>query len=341
MSLSGKNWSSICTTLLKSSADKIDFKERFVAHRGANNDAPGNTLPHLPENTIHSLREAYAVGAQYVECDIHKTADGQLIVLHDDTLERTARFNPKLATTLSQNHFLSIQKSKVNTLDYRSEVSQVDVGCYESFLDEKYRGTTISLLEKFLVELQNFPQRKLVIELKAGDVTIVKELGKLIKRCVTEFKLQTNQLVFISFDFNLIKHSKENLPGFKHFMLTTSKPSDDDVRPDPDAPGKQIGIYYRINNKDDLNNYIKIAKHANLDGIDAEYDAHLMDEDFVQRIHDGGLLSAIWTYHEDDTLEMAKHMLAIGADLINTNQPERIFAELNKDIQANQSKKLC
>jgi len=49
-------------------------------HRGA--------AGHEPENTIRSVRRALELGADGVEVDVH-FVDGQLVVIHDDTLNRT------------------------------------------------------------------------------------------------------------------------------------------------------------------------------------------------------------------------------------------------------------
>ena len=53
-----------------------------IAHRGARSLAP--------ENTLAAARKALEVGADMWELDIRLTADGELIVLHDSTLERTS-----------------------------------------------------------------------------------------------------------------------------------------------------------------------------------------------------------------------------------------------------------
>jgi len=50
-------------------------------HRGAAGVAP--------ENTIVSFRRACADGADVLELDVHATADGEIVVLHDPTLDRT------------------------------------------------------------------------------------------------------------------------------------------------------------------------------------------------------------------------------------------------------------
>jgi glycerophosphoryl diester phosphodiesterase len=57
-------------------------------HRGARG--------HAPENTVCSVRKALELGADGVEVDVH-FADGQLVVIHDDTLERTTNGQGRVA----------------------------------------------------------------------------------------------------------------------------------------------------------------------------------------------------------------------------------------------------
>jgi glycerophosphoryl diester phosphodiesterase len=52
-----------------------------IGHRGAAGCAP--------ENTLGGLRRARALGCNWVEFDVRLTADGELILLHDERLERT------------------------------------------------------------------------------------------------------------------------------------------------------------------------------------------------------------------------------------------------------------
>lgn len=53
----------------------------IIAHRGARADAPENTLP--------AFQEAQNQAADGIELDVTLSADGHIIVIHDDTLERT------------------------------------------------------------------------------------------------------------------------------------------------------------------------------------------------------------------------------------------------------------
>ncbi len=53
-----------------------------AAHRGGDwrND---------PENSLQSLKRAVALGVDIVEMDLKRTKDGQLVLMHDKTLDRT------------------------------------------------------------------------------------------------------------------------------------------------------------------------------------------------------------------------------------------------------------
>jgi glycerophosphoryl diester phosphodiesterase len=55
-------------------------KPRLFAHRGASGE--------LPENTLDAFEAGLAAGAQILELDVHASADGEIVVVHDATLER-------------------------------------------------------------------------------------------------------------------------------------------------------------------------------------------------------------------------------------------------------------
>lgn len=52
-----------------------------IGHRGAKG--------HAPENTLKSIRKAIELGADMIEIDVHTCATGEIVVIHDDTLEGT------------------------------------------------------------------------------------------------------------------------------------------------------------------------------------------------------------------------------------------------------------
>lgn len=59
-----------------------EFKNRNIAHRGFHNKEKG-----IPENSLSAFCEAIAQDFA-IETDIHITADGEVVVFHDNTLER-------------------------------------------------------------------------------------------------------------------------------------------------------------------------------------------------------------------------------------------------------------
>ena len=62
---------------------KIPDKFLRVAHRGAS--GPGLA----PENTLAAFEMAIRIGADAIECDVHATADGHVVVMHDEKVDRT------------------------------------------------------------------------------------------------------------------------------------------------------------------------------------------------------------------------------------------------------------
>ena len=77
------------------------MKTLVWAHRGARSEAP--------ENTLEAFSLAVEQGADGIELDVHMTADGELVVVHDETLERvsngTGLISSKTLTELKQLDF--------------------------------------------------------------------------------------------------------------------------------------------------------------------------------------------------------------------------------------------
>lgn len=57
------------------------MKTEVFAHRGSKGTHP--------ENTLAAFREAILVGSDGIELDIHLSKDGEIIVIHDETVDRT------------------------------------------------------------------------------------------------------------------------------------------------------------------------------------------------------------------------------------------------------------
>ncbi|MDR3451033.1 MAG: glycerophosphodiester phosphodiesterase [Alphaproteobacteria bacterium] len=70
----------------------LDFHPPVIAHRGARNRAP--------ENTLAAFEAARADGVLWIETDVKLTSDGVPILMHDETLDRTTNMRGLVADTM-------------------------------------------------------------------------------------------------------------------------------------------------------------------------------------------------------------------------------------------------
>ncbi len=111
--------------LLVSSTDRMNAAEPpsarkvIIAHRGASG--------YLPEHTLEAYAMAYGQGADYLEPDLVLTRDGQLIALHDRTLNATtnvARVFPGRARQNGQHYAIDFTLAEIKTLEVRERVDR-------------------------------------------------------------------------------------------------------------------------------------------------------------------------------------------------------------------------
>ena len=79
-------------------------KMRLIAHRGFKSNQP--------ENSYESLHEAAARGYWGVECDIQETSDGEYVIMHDSTVDRTTSGTGEVSSkTLAEIKALTLTDS--------------------------------------------------------------------------------------------------------------------------------------------------------------------------------------------------------------------------------------
>ena len=123
-------------------------KPRVFGHRGAAGLAPENTLP--------SFALAAALGAAYLELDVHATADGAIVVLHDPDVERTTDGHGPVAE-LTWARAAALDAGYRFTTDGRTF---------------PYRGQGVRL-PRLSDVLREFPRHRLNIEIKQRQPAIV------------------------------------------------------------------------------------------------------------------------------------------------------------------------
>lgn len=163
----------------------------IVGHRGA--------PVYEPENTIESFKKAIEFGVDCVECDVHMTKDGEIIVIHDYTLDRTAD-----------------RKGYVKDLTLK-ELRRLTVG-------GKYRIPTIEEILKL--------DCSLLIELKAfkvsGEYEIYPQLTSRLLELV-EGSTFKRDVTFISFDRRYLRELNSH-PEFNMMALSSEFPDLDSLK---------------------------------------------------------------------------------------------------------------
>ena len=159
----------------------------IFAHRGAS--------AYAPENTLVSFELALSQGADAIELDAKLSADGEVVVIHDATVDRTTNGHGRVA--------------QLTLTDLRS----LDAG--RSF-SEKYRGQKIPLLEEVFetvgkktyinVELTNYA---------APRDPLVEKVCALVKKHGLE-----KRIIFSSFFTSNLKKAKRLLSEVPRGLLT-------------------------------------------------------------------------------------------------------------------------
>ncbi|WP_191090848.1 glycerophosphodiester phosphodiesterase [Niallia endozanthoxylica] len=100
-------------------------KTELSAHRGAQVAAP--------ENTLEAITQAGLLGYGFVEIDVQRTKDGQYILMHDKTVDRTTTGTGEVKNlTLEEIQRFAIEDKAGNVTDYK-------VPTLEEVLDEAHK----------------------------------------------------------------------------------------------------------------------------------------------------------------------------------------------------------
>ena len=117
-----------------------------IGHRGAKG--------YEPENTLLSFQKAIDIGVDGIELDVHLSSDGAIMVIHDETLDRTTN-GKGFVNELSLQELKTFQIEKENTIPTLIEVFDlVNKHCFIN-IELKGNGTSkpvINLIEHYIEE---------------------------------------------------------------------------------------------------------------------------------------------------------------------------------------------
>ena len=159
----------------------------ITAHRG------GALM--APENTISALKSSIECGADMAEIDVQETKDGALILLHDDSLKRTAGV-----------------KKNVWEMNL-AEIKKLDAG---TSFHERYRGEKIPTLEEVL----NFCEGRLDLNIEIKYNGKNKGIVNKVVRTIREAGFQEHCVV-TSMNYQFLKQIKKIAPEIRTGYIMT------------------------------------------------------------------------------------------------------------------------
>ena len=256
-----------------------------IAHQG------GEGL--RPSNTMTAFANAVALGVDVLETDVHATADGELVLMHDDTVDRTTDGSGIL---------------REMTL---AEVQALDAGYYWTDDDGQsypYRGQGLRVptLRELLTA---FPQMRFNVEIKEQEPPVaeplcglIRELGMAEQMLVASF----NEAAIVAFrqacrEVATSMVQAEIIPFFalsKLWLGATYQPQVEAIQV-PEFRGGIVpwGDLRVVNGR-----FVRDAQHHNIE------------------FH-------VWTVNETDDMQ---RMLDWGVDGIITDRPDRLLALLGR-----------
>jgi len=154
-----------------------------IAHQGGDNLWPGNTM--------FAFQNAADLGVDVLEMDLHITSDGTLVLIHDETIDRTTDGTGEVEAL---------------TLD---ELKEFDAG-YDWTRDDgvtypfRGQGVTVPTLEEVFAA---FPDYRMTIEIKKTNTSMAKPFCNMIR----DFNMQDKVLV-ASFHDERLKEFRAECP---------------------------------------------------------------------------------------------------------------------------------
>lgn len=146
---------------------------KVYAHRGAS----GN----YPENTLIAFEKAIEFGADGIETDVHMTKDGHLVLIHDETVNRTTN-----GKGLIKDY-------------YYSDLEKLDAG---GWFNKKYEEAKIPKLEE-LLELVKDSNIILNLELK-NNIVMYENLEEKVLNMIEKYSME-HRVIISSFNHYAIK----------------------------------------------------------------------------------------------------------------------------------------
>lgn len=266
----------------------LEERPRNIAHRGASAQAP--------ENTLEAFRLARDAGAGVIEMDLQMTRDGQVVVIHDETLDRTTDGSGAVDNK-------SLEELRGLDAGHAFTPGGVPDEGSDASGEHVYRDSGVRVPE-FSEVLEEFPELRLNVEIKADSPGMERAVLEEIQRAGAE-----DRVLVASHEGSVIRRFREVSEGeietaasvreVVRFYALSALRLEGLWRPPYDA--LQIPVQRR--------------------GLT------LASPRMIEAAHSRGVRVDVWTI--DDPTEM-RRLLDLGADAIITNRPAALREVLQR-----------
>lgn len=260
---------------------------KIIAHRGAQSLAP--------ENTMIAFRKALEVGADGFELDLSVTKDGELIVFHDDYLDRTSNidvcFPEKKDNPL---HWFSIEELKqldVGSWFIASDPSgEIGAGNVSESEQEEMVGATIPTLKEVLVfAIEHSLYVNIEMKILPSEIASFPIVEKVIQ-LINELQIEPESFAISSFAHDYLRQVQEKRPDIEINALIG-----------------RVG-----SNIQDWGNFEFAIYNAN---------ANYIDQEQIEKVLSKGCQFNLFTVNEVSEMQ---RFLKAGASKIITDFPQRM-----------------
>jgi glycerophosphoryl diester phosphodiesterase len=258
----------------------FDAHPRILAHRGDSEFFPENTLP--------AFMSAKELKVDVIETDVHITADNEVVIWHDDTLDReTNGTGPVEQYTLK-------------------ELLKFDAGfnfTRDGGKTYPFRGTGITLLplDEALTAL---PRMRFNIDLKSNDLRLPEKFAEIIHRHNAE-----ERIIGASFHTAMLRRLRILLPE------TATSFAIEEVKP--------LLIRYKLGlpprRKQLVGQVLQVPERYEKTAI--------VSRRFIRKMHAAGLYIHVWTINNPDDMRRLINMGVDGIFTDNPRLLAKVYAE--------------
>ena len=271
---------------------------QIIAHRGAS--------AYAPENTLSAFERAISLGADCFELDCTLSKDGEVVVIHDDTVDRTTRGSGSVRDLtfeeLREYEYGAwfgeeFDGESIPTLAEALELAKDRIG---AFIEVKNSAEDQPLLQELtgigdenetLLPAHSDQIRKLLESSGSANVRLAKKVIEIVRQSE-----MAEDVVIQSFSPVVVATAMLSTPRIRTEQLGTS---------DAENPGRW-GAY--------LNWFERLHPDGFNPGLDD------VTKDLVERVHAAGKTVSVWTVNESEDM---RRLVEWGIDGIITNYPDR------------------